>query len=173
MPPDDPTDGLPTGAGDLSATPARTADHEHAARPERALGLDVGSKTIGLALVDEAGIAAHPLGVLARSGIPGDVSAIRTVVEQYSVTDLVVGLPYELSGRVGHRARRVRELTTALSAALGGQLKLHEQDERFTTREAERVLIEADVSRAKRKGVIDQQAACLILQAWLDSPRSK
>jgi len=157
------TDGMTDGA----------MPSEHGARPRRALGLDVGSKTIGLALVDEAGIAAHPLGVLARAGTPADVSAIRTLVEQHSVTDVVVGIPYDLSGRVGHRARRVLELYTAIETALADRVKLHEQDERFTTREAERVLIEADMSRAKRKGVIDQQAACLILQTWLDSARSK
>jgi len=139
---------------------------------QRALGLDVGSKTIGVALVDEAGIAAHPLTVLAREGTQADVSAIRTIVAQHAVTDIVVGIPYELSGRVGHRARRVQELAAALAAGVDG-VKLHEQDERFTTREAERVLIEADLSRERRKDVIDQQAACLILQAWLDASRSK
>jgi putative Holliday junction resolvase len=136
------------------------------------MGLDVGSKTIGVAIVDEAGIAAHPLTVLDRGGTDADVSAIRTLVQEHAITDVVVGVPYELSGRIGHRARRVQQLQQALAAALT-EVKWHEQDERFTTREAERVLIEADVSRAKRKEVIDQQAACLILQTWLDASRSK
>jgi putative Holliday junction resolvase len=136
------------------------------------MGLDVGSKTIGVAIVDEAGIAAHPLTVLERGGKDADVSAIRTLVQQHGITDVVVGVPYELSGRIGHRARRVQVLQQALAAAIA-EVKWHEQDERFTTREAERVLIEADVSREKRKDVIDQQAACLILQTWLDASRSK
>jgi putative Holliday junction resolvase len=139
----------------------------------RALGLDVGSKTIGVALTDEANIAAHPLTVLARVGQVGDAQAVKHLVTTHGVTDVVVGLPLELSGKVGFRARRVQLLVEAIRAALGGEIALHEQDERFTTRQAERILIEADVSRGKRKQVIDQQAAALILQAWLDTTRSK
>lgn len=134
----------------------------------RALGLDVGSKTIGVALTDEAAIAAHPLLVIERKGTTVDVSTIQTLVVEHSVTDVVIGMPFELSGKVGHRARRVQEFISALSGALGADVKCHEQDERFTTAEAQRVLIDADLSRAKRKGVIDQQAAALILQGWLD-----
>ena len=134
----------------------------------RALGLDVGSKTIGVAITDEAGIAAHPLRVIEREGTVADVSTIQTLVVENAITDVVVGMPYELSGKVGHRGRRVQEFISALTSALGEAVKFHEQYERFTTAEAERVLIDADVSRAKRKDVIDQQAAALILQAWLD-----
>ena len=137
----------------------------------RVLGLDVGSKTIGVALTDEAMIAAHPLTVLQRVGNSGDTAAIVALCTEHSVTDVVVGIPYELSGRIGLRAKRVGELVTALRAALPHALKLHEQDERFSTAEAERVLLEADVSRQKRKDVIDQQAAALILQGWLDAQR--
>jgi putative Holliday junction resolvase len=137
----------------------------------RALGLDVGSKTIGVAITDEANIAAHPLTVLERAGNSGDSARIAAMVAEHGVTDVVVGMPYELSGRAGHRARRVRELGAALRAALGDAVTYHEQDERFTTAEAERVLLAADVSRAKRRKVIDQQAAALILQAWLDGSR--
>jgi len=140
----------------------------------RALGLDVGSKTIGIAVTDEAEIAAHPHGVLARAGTARDVSTILTLVGKLDITDLVVGMPFELSGKLGHRGKRVQEFANALRAALDPAVKLHEQDERFTTAQAERVLIEADLSRAKRREVIDQQAATLILQAWLDArQRSK
>jgi putative Holliday junction resolvase len=137
----------------------------------RALGLDVGSKTIGLALTDEAGIAAHPLTVLARVGNAGDAAAIAALVAEHGVTEVVVGMPFELSGRVGHRARRVQGFLKVLVAALGA-VPVHEQDERFTTAEAQRVMIEADVSRARRRAVIDQQAAALILQTWLDARRN-
>ena len=137
----------------------------------RALGLDVGSKTIGVALTDEANVAAHPLTVLERAGNSGDSARIAALVAAHGVTDVVIGIPFELSGRVGHRARRVRALVAALRAALGDAVTYHEQDERFTTAEAERVLLAADVSRAKRRQVIDQQAAALILQAWLDGSR--
>lgn len=145
----------------------------------RALGLDVGSKTIGVALTDEAGIAAHPLGVLARVGNSGDATAIAAMVAQNGVTDVVVGMPYELSGKVGHRGRQVQIFIKVLERSLAGlgapgtPVKLHEQDERFTTAEAERVLLDADVSRQKRKDVIDQQAAALILQTWLDAYRKR
>ncbi len=137
----------------------------------RALGLDVGSKTIGVALTDEAEIAAHPLTVLARIGQAGDATAVVALCTEHAVTDVVVGMPFELSGRVGHRAKRVQEFVTILRAQLPVTLNLHEQDERFTTAQAQRILIEADMSRAKRKSVIDQQAATLILQGWLDAHR--
>ncbi len=137
----------------------------------RALGLDVGTKTIGVAITDEANVAAHPLTVLRRAGNAADSARIAELVAAHNVTDVVVGIPFELSGRAGHRARRVRELAAALRGALGDAVTCHEQDERFTTAEAERVLIEADLSRARRRQVIDQQAAALILQGWLDGGR--
>lgn len=84
---------------------------------------------------------------------------------------MVVGIPYELSGREGPRARRVRVFCDALRAALPAEVEWHEQDERFSTRFAERALLEADLSRARRKEVIDQQAAAVILQGWLDARR--
>lgn len=138
----------------------------------RALGLDVGSKTIGVAITDEAAIAAHPLTVLARVGQIGDARAVKALVETHQITDVVVGLPYELSGKIGFRARRVQELTNTIREQIP-DVEIHEQDERFTTAEANRVLLDADVKRGKRKQVIDQQAAALILQAWLDTHRPK
>jgi putative pre-16S rRNA nuclease len=137
----------------------------------RALGLDIGSKTIGVALTDEAEIAAHPLTVLARVGNSGDSAAVLALCVEHAVTDVVVGMPYELSGRIGLRAKRVQDLIAVLRGALPQTIAMHEQDERFSTAEAQRVLVEADVSRQKRKEVIDQQAAALILQGWLDLQR--
>ena len=139
----------------------------------RALALDVGSKTIGLAITDEVRIAAHPLRVLARVGNAGDVAAVVQAIRDRDVSDVVVGMPFELSGRIGHRARRVQSFVAALRAVLPTGVELHEQDERFTTAEAERVLIAADLPRARRRGVIDQHAAALILQAWLDAQRRR
>lgn len=133
----------------------------------KALGLDVGQKTIGLAVTDDANIAAHPVGTLARAGTATDVRAIRALVSDRGITDVVVGMPFELSGKIGHRARRVQDFMRILREGLPGGLKFHEQDERFTTAEATRVLLEADVSRARRKQVIDAQAATLILTGWL------
>lgn len=140
----------------------------------RGLGLDVGSKTIGVAITDEANIAAHPHSVLERMGNVRDSETIAALCREHAVTDVVVGMPFELSGRIGLRAKRVQELINAMTPALAAlSIAVHEQDERFTTAEAQRVLIEADVSRQKRKGVIDQQAAALILQGWLESRRPK
>jgi putative Holliday junction resolvase len=138
----------------------------------RVLALDVGTKTIGVAMTDEAMIAAHPLTVLTRTGNSGDSAAVVSLVSEHGITDVVVGMPFELSGKVGHRARRVGEFMQALRVQLPAAIGLHEQDERFTTAEAERVLLAADMSRDRRKQVIDQQAAALILQAWLDAHRA-
>ena len=138
----------------------------------RALGLDVGQKTIGIAITDEAWIAAHPLDVLERHGTARDVDALCALARTHAAHTIVVGIPYEPSGREGHRARRVRVLYDALRAALPAEVELAEQDERFTTAEAERVLIAADLSRARRREVIDKQAAALILQTWLDRRRA-
>jgi putative holliday junction resolvase len=139
----------------------------------RVLALDVGSKTIGLAMTDEAMIAAHPLTVLHRVGDLGDARAVTAVVNEHGVTDVVIGMPFEMSGKLGHRARRVQAFIAALRAALPAVVQLHEHDERFTTAEAQRVLIAADVSRARRREVIDQQAAALILQGGLDAHRPR
>jgi len=139
----------------------------------RALGLDVGSKTIGVAILDEAVIAAHPLRVIERKGTDKDVSTIQTLVAEHDIRQIVIGMPYELTGKIGHRARRVQEFVAALRAKLGDAVELHEQDERFTTAEAQRILLDADLSRQKRKQVIDQQAATLILQAWLDARKNR
>jgi putative holliday junction resolvase len=151
----------------------------------RALGLDVGSRTIGVAISDAAGVAAHPHKVIARQGTSADVAAVvaeiavegsradgqESVPIEDAISVVVVGIPYELSGKEGPRARRVRVLVDALRAALPAGVELHEQDERFTTAEAERVLVSANVSRERRREVIDQQAAALILQGWLDARR--
>lgn len=135
----------------------------------RALGLDVGSKTIGVAISDELGMAAHPDHVIARRGTAADVRAVATLCQQRTVTAVVIGMPFELSGAIGARAKRVQVFIDALRAALPAEIPIHEIDERFTTAQAERILIAGDVSRARRKDVIDKQAAALILQGWLDS----
>src|SRR5262249_20639116 len=109
--------------------------------------------------------------VLRRVGNSGDATGVLTLVRDHGVTDVVVGIPFELSGKIGHRARRVQSFVAALRAVLPAHVRLHEQDERFTTAEAERVLIAADLSRERRRSVIDQQAAALILKTWLDAQR--
>lgn len=138
----------------------------------RALCLDVGSKTIGLALSDPTGSIAQALEVLARQGHVRDAETVLARAGDLDVEQLVIGLPLELDGSEGHRVRLVRRFVAVLEqaiAARGLALPIVHWDERFSTAAAERTLIEADVSRRKRKQSIDALAAQFILQGWLDS----
>ena len=132
----------------------------------RLLGLDVGTKTIGVAVSDEGAVVAMPLRTLSRSGGERDVEAVAAVMRETGAGALVVGLPLELSGREGDAARRCRILGQVLAQKL--DCEVHYWDERFSTTEAERLLISADVRRKKRKQVINHVAASLILQGFLD-----
>lgn len=137
----------------------------------RVLGLDVGDKTIGVAASDELGLAAHPRETLARRGTRADVEAVARRVEQEAAGRVVVGLPLTLEGEIGPRARKVLAFADALRARLGEAVPVDTWDERFSTVAAERVLLDADLSRARRKQVIDKQAAAYLLQGWLDAQR--
>jgi putative Holliday junction resolvase len=139
----------------------------------RALGLDVGMKTIGVALSDALGLAAHPLTTLRRAGTAPDVEALAGLVAEHEAAAIVIGWPLELSGAEGPRVKRVAVLRDALRARLGAAVPIHEWDERFSTVAVERVLIDADLSRGKRKQVVDRAAAAYILQGWLDANRPK
>jgi putative Holliday junction resolvase len=138
----------------------------------RALCLDVGSKTIGLALSDPTGAIAQALEVLPRQGHVRDAEAVLARAAELGVAQLVIGLPLELDGSEGHRVRLVRRFIAVLEQAIaerGLVLPIVQWDERFSTAAAERTLLEADVSRRKRKQTIDALAAQFILQGWLDS----
>ena len=132
------------------------------------LGLDVGSKTIGVAVTDELGAMAHPVTVLARRGTAADVVQVQKLAETYATLRAVVGMPYDADGKEGQRASRVRVFVDALVKA-GFSIELY--DERFSTVEALDVLIEVDLSRKKRKKVVDRVAAQVILQRWLEAGR--
>ena len=135
----------------------------------RTLALDVGSKTIGIAVSDPLGIIAQPVETWARVGRRRDVEHVAELARAREVERIVVGLPIRTDGSEGPEAAEVRRIAEALGGVLEG-VELVLQDERFTTAQAERSLIRADVRRRKRKQVIDQVAAILILQSWLDSP---
>jgi putative Holliday junction resolvase len=137
----------------------------------RAMGLDVGSKTIGVAVSDELGIAAHPRTTLARKGTRADVAAVAALARGEPVERVIVGLPLTLEGDVGPRAKRVLVFVEALRRELGDAVPVDTWDERFSTAAVERVLLDADLSRARRKEVRDKQAAAFILQGWLDAQR--
>ncbi len=133
----------------------------------RAMGLDVGTKTIGVALSDELFITAQALLTLSRAGMKKDVSELERLAKEHEVGHWVVGLPLNMNGSEGDRARDSRRLGDAIGEATG--LPVTYWDERLSTVEAERVLLQGDVSRKKRKLVIDKLAAAVILQGWLDS----
>ncbi len=142
----------------------------------RALALDVGTRTIGLAVSDPDGILATAWETIARRGEVADVTELLVRIEAREVGRVVVGLPLELDGREGHRARRVLRLVDALRERLLARpaaepIEVVTWDERFSTAAAERALIEADVSRKRRKQKIDAVAAQVILQGWLDAQR--
>lgn len=142
----------------------------------RSLGLDVGSKTIGRALGDASGLIATAFDTWARKGHVEDAREIVRQVQAEGVEAIVLGLPLELDGRVGRRARAVHRFVEVLEAEMqrqGVTAGVHLWDERFSTAAAERTLIEADVSRARRKLKIDAVAAQVILQGWLDAQRNK
>ena len=130
------------------------------------IGLDVGTKTIGIALTDALRMLAHPVSTLKRKGVRTDCEALEALMHEHQVTGVVVGLPLELDGTEERPARLARQVGDELGRRTG--LPVHYVDERFTSVQAERQLIQAGKSRKKRKQVIDQAAAVIILQAHLD-----
>jgi len=133
----------------------------------RIMALDIGDRTIGVACSDEGLVLASPVETIQRRGPKADAIRVETLVRERGVTRVIAGLPLSLRGQEGPQAAKVRDFVEVLKRRL--KVPLEMADERLTTREAERTLIEADLSRARRKEVIDQMAAVLILQTWLDA----
>jgi len=141
-----------------------------ATAPEvRILALDVGEKRIGLAVSDPLGLTAQGLGVVERRGWDQDLARLVAVAREWRVQEGGVGGPRHLDGRPGAQVPEILELARALGEVLDVQVT--PWDERLTTREAERVLLQADLSRRRRRQVVDRLAAVLILQAYLDRRR--
>ncbi|HWI60790.1 MAG TPA: Holliday junction resolvase RuvX [Symbiobacteriaceae bacterium] len=132
-------------------------------------GLDFGEKTIGVALSDELGWTAQGLEVVRRKTLELDLARLGEIARQYGVERWVVGMPRNMNGTYGPRAEATRAFVTELETKLG--LPVATYDERMTTMQATRTLLEADVSRAKRKQVIDKMAAAVILQSYMDAER--
>ncbi len=135
-----------------------------------ALGLDVGSKRIGVAGCDGTGLIASGLTTIERTSFDRDVAQLRELVEQRQVQVLVVGLPYSMDGTLGFQARKVQKFAARLAGAL--QLPVEYMDERLTSFEAEELLKAEKRSPSRNKALIDRKAAALILQQWLDNRRS-
>lgn len=141
------------------------------------IALDVGDKTIGVALSDDLLLTAQGLMTIERVGIRKDTGKVIELIQEYHCDTVVIGLPKNLNGTDSIQTEKVYGFKTMLENKMRStgmsHIELIFQDERFTTLIAERVLIEADVSRKKRKDVIDKQAAVLILQGYLDRLRIK
>ena len=137
----------------------------------RVLGLDVGDRRIGVALSDSLGLTAQRLTVLEREGSLEDAAAVRALVERHGVEAVVVGLPLTLRGDEGPQAKKVLAFAQTLRRRLSVPVQLI--DERMTTVQGERALLETGASRRTRKQVIDQVAAQLILQQFLDTQRKR
>ena len=133
----------------------------------RVIGIDLGTKRIGVAVTDALGVAAHPHTTIARHGGRRDLDAIAAVVRETGAERVVLGLPLSPEGEVGRAAKSAQTFAERLRAALSVPVELI--DESFSTVEAEDVLLAADVSRARRREVVDKLAAAVILRRWLDA----
>jgi len=136
----------------------------------RILAMDVGDRRIGLAISDEMGWTAQALETLIRKDLKRDLLYLTELMRSREVTEVLIGLPRHLDGHLGPQAEKV--LTFVKTLKTRTLVPVLMWDERLTTREAERTLIEAHVRRRKRKTVVDQMAAVLILQGYLDARES-
>ncbi|MGI6037151.1 MAG: Holliday junction resolvase RuvX [Limnochordia bacterium] len=136
----------------------------------RIMALDVGQKTVGVAVSDPLGLTGQGLETI-RRGQNRELERLWQLILEYEVEELLIGLPLRTDGSQGPEAQRVRQFAQRLDQYLKDrdvQLPISYQDERFTTAQAEKLLLAADVKRAGRKAVVDKLAAALILQSYLD-----
>ncbi|SDE59467.1 Holliday junction resolvase RuvX [Sporomusa acidovorans] len=134
----------------------------------RILALDVGDKTIGVAVCDELKLTAQGVEVIRRTSPTRDFKRLSELIDQYQVGLVIIGLPKNMNGTIGPRGELVKEFAKALVKAIPN-IDTAFWDERLSTVAAQKSLIAADVSRAKRRQVIDKMAAVFILQGYLDS----
>jgi len=136
----------------------------------RVLGLDVGTRRIGIAVTDPLGITAQGLETLQRRNKRHDFEQLRRVIQQYEVKEIVVGLPLRMSGVEGIQAEKMQAFAEDLRKHFG--LPVHLFDERLTSAEANRILRETELSIEKRGKAVDRMAAVLILQGWMERQRA-
>ena len=132
----------------------------------RILGLDVGERTIGVAMSDPLGYTAQGINTIRRKNLAIDLAELRKICEEYTVESIVLGLPKNMNGTIGPSGEKAIELSRILEEELHVPVKLW--DERLTTVAAHKAMIEGDLSRAKRKKIVDKIAAIYILQGYLD-----
>lgn len=130
----------------------------------RYLGIDYGTKRVGIAISDGLGLMARPLEVVPRSDV---ISRVEDIVSTYDVTGLIIGLPTALGGHEGTSAEGARRLGAELAAATG--LDVEYVDEKFTSRMAEETLLDTGMKRRERRETVDKVAAAIILQEYLDN----
>ncbi len=135
------------------------------------LALDVGTKRIGVAVSDPGESFALPVGTIERTSLRADLAKVREYLDEYDANELVVGDPITLRGERGLAAEKLDVFVERLKDVFPGTI--HRVDERMTTAQATKTLIAADVSRAKRKQVVDKMAAALILEAFLARRRTR
>jgi putative holliday junction resolvase len=133
----------------------------------RVLGLDVGSKTIGIAISDPLGFTAQGLETIRRKNKRHDFEQLARLVEHYAVAAIVVGYPLRLSGVEGRQSEKMQAFAEELRKKFG--LPVHLWDERLTSSQANRILDEAELSIKRRGEVVDRLAAVLILQSWMEA----
>ena len=138
----------------------------------RCLGLDVGTRTIGIAASDALGMIANGVETIHRTSLERDFIRLGELIKEYEASVLVVGYPKNMNGYIGERAQNCAALAEQLKEKFAN-VEVVLWDERLTTVAAHRVLIEADMSRNKRKKVVDTVAATIILQNYLDSRQRK
>ena len=133
---------------------------------QRILSLDFGERRIGVAVSDALNIIAQSVGTIERKGIKNDLKKIKDLVQEYAAAILIVGLPLNMNGTEGKSANRAVDFVNELKKEI--DIRVEMVDERLTTAQGERIFLEADLSRKKRKKNIDKIAAQLILQNYLD-----
>lgn len=133
----------------------------------RILGLDVGERTIGIAISDPLGYTAQGLTTIRRKNLKIDIEELKKICDEYSVESILMGFPKNMNGTIGPSGEKAIELSKILEEELHMPVRLW--DERLTTVAAHKAMLEADLSRAKRKKIVDKIAAMYILQGYLDS----
>ena len=136
----------------------------------RIMGLDVGDKTIGVAVSDLMGLTAQGVKTIKRVGKKKDIDALKEIIKERQVNKIVSGLPKNMNGTLGPQGEKVIKFCELLEEETG--IKIEYWDERLSTVAAERTLIQGNVRRENRKGVIDMVAAVIILQGYLDRQRN-
>ncbi|NLK93753.1 MAG: Holliday junction resolvase RuvX [Clostridiales bacterium] len=132
----------------------------------RILGLDLGQRTIGVAISDPLGYTAQGITTIRRKNKNNDIIELKKICDEYKVTKIIIGLPKNMDNSIGFAGEKILEFSEIIKNEL--QIEIEMWDERLTTVAAHRAMLEADLSRAKRKKIVDKIAATYILQGYLD-----